>query len=268
MQRIKNAILGPWKLFDHHKGFRMAESLSYITLLCFVPVLFVGLSMFASFSAFSDVRQYAQSAILDFLSPQHRDVVEASMNTFLDNAQNLSWEGIVGLIITALVLFFHIESAFETLWGTEVRRNFTSRALLFWALLTLGPLVLGASLLLSATVYEGWARVGMALPLIHTFELFLLHIAGFWVFFRIMPNRSVPALAALMGAIVASVLLKGLKASFAYYVDHVSSYNAIYGTLASIPVFLLLLYAVWVVILLGVCVTVFWGQKHGYPHSS
>jgi membrane protein len=88
------------------------------------------------------------------------------------------------------------------------------------------------------------------------------------VFFRIMPNRPVPALAALMGALVTSALLKGLKASFAYYVDNLSSYNAIYGTLASIPVFLLLLYAVWVVILLGVCVTVFWGQKHGHPHSS
>ena len=68
-----------------------------------------------------------------------------------------------------------------------------------------------------------------------------------------------------MGAMVAAALLRGLKVSFAYYVDHLSSYNAIYGTLATIPVFLLLLYAIWIVVILGACVTVFWGKQHGHP---
>ena len=82
----------------------MAESLSYITLLCFVPVVFVALSLFASFHAFDEMRLYAQSAVLDFLSPEHKTVVEQSINTFLDNTKNLSWPGVVGLMATALAL--------------------------------------------------------------------------------------------------------------------------------------------------------------------
>jgi membrane protein len=72
-------------------------------------------------------------------------------------------------------------------------------------------------------------------------------------------------MAALSGAIVAAALLRGLKISFAYYVDNLSSYNTIYGTLATIPVFLLLLYAIWIVVILGACVTVFWEKRHGHP---
>ena len=265
MQPIKNIVLGSWALFNRHQGFRMAESLSYITLLCFVPVVFVALSLLASFHAFDEMRMYAQNAVLDFLSPQHRAVVESSINTFLDNAQNLSWPGVVGLMATALTLFFHIESAFETLWETPKRRSFTHRALLFWALLTLGPLGFGMALVLSAQAYEQWAHLGFGWPVLHTLNMFVMTTGGFWLFYRMMPNSYVPPMAALSGAIVAAALLRGLKISFAYYVDNLSSYNTIYGTLATIPVFLLLLYAIWIVVILGACVTVFWEKRHGHP---
>ena len=153
--------------------------------------------------------------------------------------------------MTALLLMVRIEVALNRIWRVDRNRNLTNRIVMYWAVLTLGPLLIAAAIALSNhELLGGSGFVSSMPPAVHSLGTFALSWLFFALFFILVPNRSVRIRHALVGAFLSTVLFSLAKAGFVAYVSN-ANYKVIYGALATVPIFLLWLYLVWIVVLLG-----------------
>lgn len=234
----------------------LAASLSYTSLLALVPMLAIALSVLAAFPVFDQARGRLRGAIFEILPADQASAAAQQFQSFLDNATNMTAAGVIGLAVTALLLLSAINSALNTVWRIGQPRPLASRLLVYWALLTMGPLLIGASLTVSSYAFA-LAQTATAQVIGSDFVAFsrlisiLLAAVGFVIVYFIVPNRTVRLRDALAGGLVAAVALEGLKALFGLYIANFSSYALIYGALAAIPIFLLWMYAFWIIVLLG-----------------
>ncbi len=242
--------------FGGDDGAGMAAGLSYTSLLALVPLLVIALAIFAAFPAFESVRTSLQDAALGSLMPAQKGVVEQRLNEFIRNASSMTGPGIVFLGITAVMLLMRIHSSMDRIWRVSSKRPLLVRLLIYWALLTVGPILLGMSLSVTGYVFAAFEATGEGFLGIGAFELgrlfaMLLNVAAFSLLYVLLPNRSVRWRDGIAGAFLAAGLFEMLKGLFALYVEAFPSYEMIYGALASVPIFLLWMYLVWIVILLG-----------------
>ncbi len=238
--------------FNADRGLQTASALTYTTLLSLVPLLAVSLAILSGFSAFEGMRESVKSAVLDVLLPTSKGPAAQYIDAFLANAQSLTTPGLAGIAVTALMLLSTIESTFNRIWRVQSPRSLGRRLLRFWSVLTLGPLLLGASLSLTSyffavaddgTVQSAIQRIGRLAPLV-------LQWIAFTLLFVAIPQAQVRFRYAAIGGFVAAALFEVLKLGFAVYLDNTDNYRALYGALAAIPVFLVWLYASWTVILI------------------
>ncbi len=243
--------------FTADRGLQTASALTYTTLLSLVPFLVVSLAILSAFGAVANMRETVKDAVLDVLVPDSRAQVSAQIDQFLGNAANLTGPGLAAIAVTAVMLLFTIEGTFNRIWRVASPRSLVLRILRFWTVLTLGPLLLGASLSLTSYFFavadDDLVRSAMK-------ELSrLLPIALQWLAFTLLyiavPHARVRIKHAAIGGLVAAVLFEVLKLGFAVYIDNADNFRVIYGALAAIPVFLMWLYASWSVILMGAEVT-------------
>ncbi|GAB6053507.1 YihY family inner membrane protein [Magnetospira thiophila] len=246
--------------YHNDQGLRVAASLSYTSLLSLIPLLTIAFAMLAAFPGFAGAREQILAFLLDNLVMQDRDQIELYFNNFLTNAGKMGAVGVVGFAVTALMLLSTIEGAMNRVFRVSRPRSFLVRILVYWALLTLGPVLIGSSFTLSgyittllklngADAFAGpLGKLTIATPT-------LLTIVAFMLFYMTMPNRSVKWTHALTGAIVASLLFAFLRWVFALYVISFPSYQAVYGAISSIPIFLIWMYLSWAVILFGATIT-------------
>jgi membrane protein len=245
-----------FKRFGDDDGTGLAAGLSYTTLLALVPLVVIALAIFAAFPAFESVRGDLQAMILESLLPTQKDEVRQWMTGFIENARSMTGPGVVFLGVTAIMLLMRIHAALDKIWKVTAKRPLVTRILTYWALLTIGPILLGLSLSVTGYVYAVVEEAGSGLLGTGAAELgrlvgLLLNTAAFSFLYVIMPNRAIRWRDGFVGAFVAAGLFEILKNLFAIYVAGVPSYQAIYGALASVPIFLLWMYIVWMVILLG-----------------
>jgi membrane protein len=176
--------------------------------------------------------------------------------------------GIVGLAITAIMLLSTIEAALNSIFHVKATRPFVPRLMMFWAVITLGPLLLGGSLSLGTYLYAltEWVGVGAVSGLGGVMARLLpsvLAIFAFTVFYAIVPYRPVKMMHALIGGITAGLLFGVLRRAFAYYISAFPSYQTIYGALATVPIFFIWMYLSWAVVLIGAQVAALlpeWGR--------
>ena len=245
-----------FKRFGDDDGAGLAAGLSYTTLLALVPLVVIALAIFAAFPAFESVRGDLQVMILESLLPTQKDEVQQWMTGFIENARSMTGPGVVFLGVTAIMLLMRIHAALDKIWKVTAKRPLVTRILTYWALLTIGPILLGLSLSVTGYAYAvveeaGSGLLGKGAAELSRFVGLLLNVAAFSFLYVIMPNRAIRWRDGLAGAFVAAGLFEILKNLFAIYVSGVPSYQAIYGALASVPIFLLWMYIVWMVILLG-----------------
>ncbi len=239
---------------------RQAAGLSYVSLLAIVPLLAIGLAVLAAFPAFDAVRLDLQAMVFENFLPSTSAQVNDYIRDFLDNASKASGPGVLALAVTALLLLSNINDAFNSIWRVPSSRPIALRFLVYWALLTLGPLMVGSSLSLSSYAFavvqlsDLESYTGWILPFSRLIAVCLAGL-GLAMMFFVVPNRPVHFLHALTGGLVASVLFETLKALFGVYLTHFPSYQAIYGALSTIPIFLLWMYLSWAVVLFGAEVT-------------
>ncbi len=234
-------------------GFRAAAALSYSTLLALVPLIAIVFAVLSAFDAFEGLGDQLQDLLLTAMLPEAAQTVSGQITTFVANAGRLTGPGILGLAATAILLLNTITGAFGAIWHASEPRPLAMRLLVYWALLTLGPLLLGASMSVS-----GYAFAAVRLTPIESYAVplfgllpFLLSAAGCTLLFIVVPNRAVRTHHALAGGAVAAVLLELLKKGFGYYLANFPTYQAIYGALAAVPIFLVWMYLSWSVLLLG-----------------
>ena len=255
-------LAGGFSLYALRRFYRdqcleAAGSLSYTSLLAIVPAFAVGLSALTAFPLYSDARQAISALILRNMVPEVGEVIDTYVSQFAGAAVQLTAVGVVGLAVTAVLLLATIEWRFNFIWRVPTERPWLGRILAYWAILTLGPLLLGASLSLSsrALALADEAGLGVILARIAWVFPFLLSVAAFSSLYLIIPNRTVRWADGFMGGLVAALLFQLIQMTFGYYVTRFVSYQAVYGAIAALPIFLLWMYLMWAVVMLGAVVT-------------
>lgn len=236
-------------------GLRTAAALSYSSLLAMVPLFAISLAILSAFDTFERVRLDLQFMLFESMMPDVGLAVSDHFATFLNNARRMTGVGIVGLGVVAVLLLNTITGGLNAIWRVSEPRSLVLRMLVYWALLTLGPLLLGASLSLSSYAFAAvqWSGVEDYTPPFLSARLLpvLLSALGFTLMYMVVPNRSVRLKHAFLGALASALLLEVLKASFGLYLRNFPTYQVIYGALAALPIFLMWMYLSWAVVLLG-----------------
>lgn len=245
-----------WQRFQADGCTTIAAGLSYTSLLSMVPMLAIGLAMFAAFPAFANLRGELITVLASNLAPDLADIATTYLQGFVDKAGQTSAAGIVGIVVTALLLINNIQVAFDRVWGVTSQRSRLHRFPIYWVLLTLGPILFGASLSISTYVFSmagsaDFYGLSTGVKVLTGFLPFLFEALGFALFYRLMPTRPVRMRDAVVGALIAALIFEILKSSFGLYLRHFGGYQVVYGALATIPIFLVWTYLVWVTVLIG-----------------
>ncbi|MBL8345430.1 MAG: YihY family inner membrane protein [Rubrivivax sp.] len=239
-----------------------AGSLTFTTLIALVPLVTVTLAIFSAFPMFSSFQVALEKYLLQALVPESiaRPVLR-SLTMFAGKARTIGTAGLVVLVVSALALVLTIDRTLNRIWRVREVRPIGQRILVYWAAMTLGPLVLGVSLSLGSyalSASQGWAA---ALPGGVEFTLdaleFMLLAATMAGLYHYVPNAPVRWSHAWAGAIFVAVAMELAKRGLAWYLKAVPSFSAIYGAFATLPILLLWIYLVWVIVLLGAVVAAY-----------
>ncbi len=254
-----------WEAFDFVRNLvreffakgcqKNAAALTYMTLFALVPMMTVIYSMFSVIPAFSGVADQLNNLIFDNFVPETGDQVKEHLADFSSQARNLTGVGVGMLVVTAYLMLTNIEKTFNGIWGVREARSGLSSFLLYWAVLSIGPLLLGAGLLISTYVLsvklmvEEYDMFGVTSVLFRLLPLAMTTTA-FTLLFAAVPNCRVPIKYALTGGFVTAVCFELLKIGFAAMVAN-SSFKLIYGAFAVVPLFLLWINFLWMTVLGG-----------------
>lgn len=243
------------RIYDGHL-FGTAASLSFTTLLALVPFFTVVFSVLALFPIADTWTNVIEAFIFDNFVPAAGETVRNYLHEFSGHAGKLTAVGLIFLVFSSLSLLATIEDAFNGIWQVNEGRNWLQRILIYWALLTLGPILIALSLsmssaLLSMSFLADQAMVENFTSRFLRLSPLLLELIAFVLFYQAIPNVEVRFKHSLYGAIIATILFEITKFSFGFYILNFNSYELIYGALATIPVFMIWIYLCWVVLLVG-----------------
>ena len=251
LKRGKRLLRHVWTHFQEDRCLAEAASLGYTSLLSLVPLLAVVFGIVAAFPVFNEWSEKLQSVIFDNFMPSTGEQIVPYLDTFLESVGNLTLPGMISLIVTALLLLIRIEAAFNRIWRVEKNRTLLNRIVMYWAVLTLVPIMIAAAAAFSAQKIIGMmGGDGVMSPGSYRLVMFVVTWLLFTSVFILVPNRRVQIKHALSGAFLSAMLFEVAKAGFVGYVSN-ANYTVIYGALATIPIFLLWIYLVWIVVLFG-----------------
>ena len=239
-----------------------ASSLTFTSLLALVPFFTVALALFTAFPIFGKVQQVLERWLMDSLIPETiaRQVL-GYLTQFASKASQLGLVGFSILIVTAVALILTIDRTLNNIWRVRQLRPLGQRVLIYWAAVTLGPLVLGLSLVLSSYVMSASKGLVNALPgsLRFVFDSieFMVLAAGMAGLYHYVPNTPVRWRHAWVGGIFVSVCMELAKKMLGIYLASVPTYSVIYGAFATLPILLIWMYVAWCIVLLGALVTAY-----------
>lgn len=239
---------------------QVAGSLTFTTVLSLVPLMTVALAIFTAFPMFDRMQSSLQSYLFESFFPENiSDTILTYVNQFSTKAKGLTAIGIIVLVITSLATMLTVDRVFNQIWNVKRPRTLVNKVLLYWAVISFSPVLIGLSLTLSTAVLGQNLKgidssQGGFLPVLSLVSMFIT-VFAFGFLYRIIPNRAVHWKDALAGGLAAAVLFEVSKRAFAAYITHFPSYTALYGALAAFPIFLLWLYVSWIIVLLGASIT-------------
>ena len=265
-------VLRDWPWFDTLRTLRQrfredhlaltAGSLTFTTLISLVPLVTVMLAVFTAFPMFGRFQVSVQQYFVQALVPDNiaRPVLQA-LTQFAGKASKLGSVGLLLLGVTALALMFTIDRTLNGIWRVPRPRPLAQRVLVYWAALTLGPLLLGVSLSLTSLAVSSSRGLVGALPgglslLVDLLEFSLL-AAGMAMLFRFMPNTHVRWRHAWAGAVFVALGFEVAKRALGWYVKSVPGYSMVYGAFATLPIFLLWIYLSWLIVLFGAVIAAY-----------
>lgn len=244
----------------HNHGLQItAGHLAYVTLLSLVPMLSVGLSIFSAFPGFAGTRAKLESFVFNNFIPTAGDTIQQYMGQFVDNASKMTAVGILSLAVIALLLIANIDKSLNRIFAIKQGRRWVFSFSLYWMILTMGPILIGASIAVSTYVLSLQLFSDPNVSGIYTFFIarlpFLLSVSAFALLYLLVPNTRVRLPHAIIGAFIAALLFEAGKKGFAWYVTSFPSYEAIYGALAVIPILFVWVYLSWLIVLFGATIT-------------
>ncbi|MFT3856371.1 MAG: YihY family inner membrane protein [Aquabacterium sp.] len=239
-----------------------AGSLTFTTTIALVPLFTVMLAIFSAFPVFARFRKVLEQQVIQGLVPDAiAKPVLLSLNRFAAKASQIGGLGLIALGVTAMALMLTIDHTLNRIWRVRQARPIAQRVLVYWAALTLGPLVVGASLSLTSYLLSASRGLVDELPggvgLVLAFIVFVLQTAGFAALYRFVPNTFVRWEHAWAGAIFASTGLELAQKILALYLSKFPVYSTIYGAFASVPIFLVWMYVSWLIVLMGAVISAY-----------
>jgi len=234
---------------------KSAAALTYMTLFALVPLMTVTYTMFSMIPSFDGVAEQLQAMIFAHFLPETGNEVAGYLADFSSQARSLTKLGIAILLVTAYLMLANIEKTFNTIWGVKQDRGGLFGYLLYWAILSIGPLLLGAGFVLSTyllslkLVVNELSQLGITASIIQLLPWVMTSIA-FTLLFVAVPNCRVPFRFGLIGGVLTAICFELLKNLFGYLVSN-SSFKLIYGAFAVVPLFLLWINFLWTIILGG-----------------
>ena len=245
---------------------RVAAALSYTSLIAVVPLISIALAIFAAFPMFADVRVQVQEFLIQYFVPDLGPNLQKYMAEFVGAAAKLTTLGVVGLAVTAVLMLSTIENSFNFIFKVKKHRRLATKITMYWTILTLSPLLLGAAFSLkgymltlryfSDDAAQGWWLVGTVL--VHA----VLAFSFLFVAYVVVPNKKVRLSSAFWGAICAFILMSLLRYGFGYFLALNVTYKTLYGALASVPLLLIWMYSWWAVVLFGAVVAATMEELH------
>lgn len=244
-----------WQRFHEERCLQIASSLTFTALLAIVPIITVTLTMISAFPVFRELLLHLQQFLIQNMLPASAESVAAYTRQFADNAARLTAVGIVLLFVAAMIVLQTIDRAFNQIWRVPRPRTTVQRIFIYWALLTVGPVLIGASLSLTSWLVSHSLGLVKDVPLAGEALLKVVPIGltglAFAFLYITLPNRRVLVRDALSGGFIAALAFEGMKHAFALYVTHFPAHRVVYGAFASVPIFLLWIYLSWLVVLSG-----------------
>jgi membrane protein len=260
----------PWKSTAMTLGERFREdrlgltasSLTFTTTMALVPFFTVALAVFTAFPVFGKLQGALQTWLVQSLVPDAiaRQVL-GYLTQFAGKASRLGALGLAVLLITALALVLTIDRTLNSIWRVKRRRPLGQRVLVYWAVMTLGPLLLGASLSISSYLISASRGLVTAMPggvqlLLDVIQFFLL-AAGLAALYLFVPNTPVRRSHAWAGGLFAATGIELARWLLALYIGKVPSYSAVYGAFATVPILLVWIYIAWVIVLWGAVIAAY-----------
>lgn len=266
----KDASQFPWKnttltLYERFREDRLgltAGSLTFTTLIALVPFITVALAVFTAFPMFAKLQDVLQKWLIASLIPDNiaRQML-GYLTQFAGKASKLGVAGVLVLLTTALASILTIDRTLNNIWRVRRARPLAQRVLIYWAAITLGPLLLGASLTMTSYVLSASKGLVGGMPggvrfLLDAIE-FLLVAGGLTLTYRYVPNTHVKWSHAWAGGIFVSAGIEVAKKLLAVYLGSVGTYSAVYGAFATVPILLIWVYTAWVIVLLGAVIAAY-----------
>jgi len=262
------------RLLEKNHAGRQAAALSYHTVFGIVPLAIVTLLIFQSFPAYSNVAEDLRNVVYEQLNlstieitPEKEKPEEVvKITEYLNNIVSEFFSGvnkgsitlfsIVIVVWAALSLLSTIEKAFNNIWHVARGRNFLQRIISYWALLTLGPLLLGAGIYI-ANPYKNveWFQETFLADFAPVLLSFLVATVAFFLLYFVLPNTKVKTKAAIWGAAVAALVWIAAKSAFGYGITELKLYSTVYGVMALVPMTVFWIYITWLTVLFGLQLT-------------
>ncbi|HEX4986714.1 MAG TPA: YihY family inner membrane protein [Burkholderiales bacterium] len=249
-----------YRRFKEERCFQLCGSLTFTTMLALVPLITIMATVMTAFPVFDDIVENLRAYVTANLVPAGSSrLITVYVQQFTENAARLTALGIVLLAVSSIMLMLTIDRAFNTIWRVKRPRSLIQRVLIYWSVLTIGPMLIGGSLSLTSWLVSQSLGMGRQAPafvvaVLKLGPLFLTSVA-FAFLYRAVPNRMVTVLDAVVGGVIAAFAFEAMKAVFGQFVANFASYKLVYGTFASLPIFLMWIYLSWVVIVFAAVIT-------------
>jgi len=249
---------------SHDRLTVSAGYMAYITLLSLVPMLTVLLSVLSKFPIFADVGEVLQDFVITNFVPAAGVAVKSALTDFVANTGKMTAVGGAFLFVAALMLISNIDKSLNYIWRVKDKRRSVYSFSMYWMVLTLGPIMVGASIAATSYITSLNFLDSEAISTVYTWFLrwlpFILSFFAFVGLYLLVPNTKVSLRDAAIGALLAAVLFELSKKGFALYITHFPSYQLIYGALAAIPILFVWVYLCWLIVLMGAEVTASLGE--------
>ena len=260
----------PWKstaltLRERFREDRLgltAGSLTFTTTIALVPLITVALALFTAFPMFAKFQDVLQRWLIESLIPDNiaRQVL-GYLTQFAGQANKLGVAGAAIVFGTALALILTIDRTLNGIWRVRTPRPLGQRVLVYWAAITLGPLLLGVSLSITSYAISASKGVVGVMPggvqlLLDVIQFFLM-AWGMAALYRYVPNTQVKWGHAWSGGLFVSASFEVAKKLLTLYLSKVPTYSLVYGAFATVPILLIWIYVAWVIVLLGAVTTAY-----------
>ncbi len=233
-----------------------AGSLTFTTTIALVPMVTVALAVLTVFPMFADFQTVLQKRLIESLVPENisRQVL-GYLTLFASKASRLGAAGVAALLLSALTLVFTIDRTLNAIWRVRKRRPLAHSMLLYWTAITLGPLVMGASLVMMSQFVA--ASRGAVPDLVGNLRWvfsvleFLLLSWAVSALYRFVPYTQVRWSHAMVGGVWVAAATEIARKLLAYYFGQMPTYSVVYGAFATVPILLVWIYLAWSIVLIG-----------------